>query len=147
MNSLIRKIFYGVSFFLMFLSVSASGEVENPLLLPKKEGSRSFDLEISQINNQGIKNYKEGLFLDAIEQFKKGLTLAQQLRDPSQGILHYNLSLSLHKSERHESAAKQFSSAKKFARGNSKILKSNLLKMHEFKFNATLSSENSPNFD
>ena len=131
----------------MFLGISASGEVESPLLLPKEEGSRSFDLEISQINNQGIKKYKEGFFLDAVEQFKKGLTLAQQLRDPSQGILHYNLSLSLHRSEKHESAAKQFSSAKKFARGNSKILKSNLLKIHECKFNANPSCGEIPNFD
>ena len=127
--------------FMVFLSESGWGESENPLVIPKEEGSKNFDLEISQINSLAIKKYKKGLFLDAIEQFKKGLALAQQLRDPSQGILHYNLSLSLNKSEKHEEAAKQFNSAKKFARGNPKILKSMLFKMHECKFNSGIYCE------
>jgi len=118
-------------FFLFFSRAPLWGNTELPLELPKGEGSKSFDLEISQINSQGIKNYMQGLFPDATAQFKKALTLSKQLRDPSQGILHYNLSLSLHKSGKHEEATKQFSSAKRFARGNPKILKSERLKMHE----------------
>jgi len=143
----VKKSFFGLTFFLMFLNGFSLGEVESPLAIPKIEGSKSFDLEISQINNQGIKKYKQGHFIDAVEQFKKGLALSQQLRDPSQGILLYNLSLSLHKSEKHEDAAKQFSSAKKFARGNAKILKSKLLSMHECRFNSVNSCEQSRNFD
>lgn len=113
-------------------------ETEAPINLPKVEGSKSFDLEINQINNQGIKQYQMGLFNDAAEHFKKALSLAQQLRDPSRGVLHFNLSLSLHKSGKHEEATKQFYSARRFARGNPKILESELLKMHECGLNPSV---------
>lgn len=122
-------------FLLMFLCGPVWSETEGPLILPKVEGSKSFDLEISQINSHAIKKYQQGLFDRAAEHFKKALILAQQLRDPSQGILYFNLSLSLHKLENHEEAAKQFNSARRFARGNSKILESELLKMYECGFN------------
>jgi len=111
---------------------------ETPLNLPKVEGSKSFDLEISQLNNRAIKSYQMGLFSKATEQFKKALNLAKQLRDPSQGILHFNLSLSLHKSGEHEEATKQFFSARRYARGNPKILESELLNMHECGFNPNI---------
>lgn len=102
----------------------------------------SFDLEISQINNQAIKKYDQGFFSEATEQFKKALVLSQQFRDPSRGILHYNLSLSLHKSGKHEDATKQFDAAKRFSRGNSRILNSELMKMHECGFNPNIPCEN-----
>ncbi|MFT4579826.1 MAG: hypothetical protein ACI9UO_002674, partial [Nitrospinales bacterium] len=35
---------------------------ESPIKLPKVEGSKSFDLEISQINQQGIELFDEGSF-------------------------------------------------------------------------------------
>ena len=117
--------------FLIFLCGPVWSETEGPLKLPKVEGSKSFDLEISQINRLAIKKYQQGLFELAAEHFKKAVNLAQQLRDPSQGILYFNLALSLHKSEHHEEAAKQFYSARRLARGNSKILDSELLKTHE----------------
>lgn len=123
---------------LIFLCAQVWSETEAPLNLPKVEGSKSFDLEISQINSQAIKQYQMGLFNDAAEQFKKALVLSQQLRDPSQGILHYNLSLSLHRSGEHEEATKQFYSARRFARGNKKILESELLKMHECGLNPSV---------
>ncbi|GJL78889.1 MAG: hypothetical protein NPINA01_18780 [Nitrospinaceae bacterium] len=109
----------------------AWGENEIPIQLPKVEGSKSFDLEIGQINGQGIKLYQQGHFEKAIEQFKKALNLAQQLRDPGQGILYFNLALSFHKSGQHEKATKQFYSARRLAKGNKRILESELLKMHE----------------
>ena len=108
------------------------GETEGPLKLPKVEGSKNFDLEISQINRLAIKTYQKGSFEIAVEHFKKALNLAQQLRAPSQGVLYFNLSLSLHKLGDHEQATKQFYSARQFARGNSKILESKLLKTHEY---------------
>ena len=77
----------------------------------------------------------------AAEHFKKAVNLAQQLRDPSQGILYFNLALSLHELGSHEEATKQFYSARRFARGNSKILESALLKMHECGFNPSISCE------
>jgi tetratricopeptide (TPR) repeat protein len=105
------------------------------------EGSKNFDLEISQINRLAIKTYQQGSFEIAVEHFKKALNLAQQLRAPSQGVLYFNLSLSLHKLGNHEEATKQFYSARRFARGNSKILESALLKMHECGFNPSISCE------
>ena len=82
-----------------------------------------------------------GLFSKAAKQFKKAVNLSRQLRDPSQGILHFNLSLSLHKKGNHEEATKHFYSARRFARGNPKILESELLKMHECGFNPSISCD------
>ena len=133
-----KNFFYITVFFLMFLCGPVWSETEGPLKLPKVEGSKSFDLEISQLNIQAIKKYEQGLFQDAAEKFKKALTLSQQLRDPSQGMLHYNLSLSLHKSGNHEEANKQFYSARRFARGNKRIIESELLKMYECGLNPSV---------
>ena len=149
MNILTKRKFHKTSklnifmtvFILYFLCGPVWGETESPLKLPKVEGSKSFDLEISQINSLAIKKYKQGLFEKAGEHFKKALNLAKQLRDPSQGILYFNLSLSLHKLGNHEEATKQFYSARRFARGNPKILESELLKMHECGFNPSISCE------
>ena len=149
MNILTRSKFYNCSksflyitiLFLIFLCGPVWSETESPLKLPRVEGSKNFDLEISQINRLAIKKYQQGLFEMAAEHFKKAVNLAQQLRDPSQGILYFNLSLSLHKSGNHEEATKQFYSARRFARGNPKILESELLKMHECGFNPSISCE------
>ena len=140
-NNASKTLLYITIFFLMFLCGPVWSETEGPLKLPKVEGSKSFDLEISQINRLAIKKYQQGLFEMAAEHFKKAVNLAQQLRDPSQGILYFNLSLSLHKSGNHKEATKQFYSARRFARGNSKILESELLKMHECGFNPSIPCE------
>lgn len=124
-----------------FLFGQAWAIQETPITLPKQEGSKRFDLEISQINDQAIKNYDQGLFREAVKQFKKALILSKQFRGPSQGILHYNLSLSLHKSGNHEEAAKQFHSAKRYSRGNTRILNSELMKLHECGFNPSIPCE------
>ena len=116
-------------FLLMALCAPVWSETEVPIKLPKVEGSKSFDLEISQINSQAIKKYQQGFYKESAENFKKAVYLARQLRDPSRGIIYYNLSLSLHKLGLHEESAKQFQLARKFARGNPKILNSELLKM------------------
>ena len=134
-----KTFFYIIILFLIFLCGPVWSETEGPLKLPRVEGSKNFDLEISQINRLAIKKYQQGLFEIAAEHFKKAVNLAQQLRDPSQGILYFNLSLSLHKSGNHEEATKQFYSARRFSRGNSKILESELLKMHECGFNPSVS--------
>lgn len=132
-------ILYLTIFFLIFLCGPVWSETEGPLKLPRVEGSKNFDLEISQINRLAIKKYQQGFYEMAAEHFKKAVNLAQQLRDPSQGILYFNLSLSLHELGNHEAATKQFYSARRFARGNSKILESELLKMHECGFNPSVS--------
>jgi len=138
-----KKVMLLCSMFFLFtvLCIPVWSETEVPLNLPKMEGSKSFDLEISQINREAIKNYQMDLFSKAVKQFKKAVNLSQQLRDPSQGILHFNLSLSLHKKGNHEEATKHFYSARRFARGNPKILESELLKMHECGFNPSISCD------
>ena len=133
--------FCSMVFLFMVLCIPVWSKTEVPLSLPKVEGSKSFDLEIRQINREAIKSYQMGLFSKAVNQFKKAVNLSRQLRDPSQGILHFNLSLSLHKEGNHEEATKHFYSAKRFARGNPKILESELLKMHECGFNPSISCD------
>ncbi len=124
---------------LLLLMVGAAwAEQEAPLELPKVEGSKSYDLEIDQINRQGIKLYEQSDFKTAIDRFKKALNLAQQLRDPSQGILFYNLALGLHQAGQHEDATKRFYSARRFSRGNKMILNSELLKNHECGLNPSV---------
>ena len=138
-----KKVMLLCSMFFLFtvLCIPVWSETEVPLNLPQVEGSKSFDLEGSQINREAIKNYQMGLFSKAVTQFKKAVNLSRQLRDPSQGILHFNLSLSLHKEGNHEEATKHFYSARRFARGNPKILESELLKMHECGFNPSISCD------
>ena len=98
-----KKVMLLCSMFFLFtvLCIPVWSETEVPLNLPQVEGSKSFDLEVSQINREAIKNYQMGLFSKAVTQFKKAVNLSRQLRDPSQGILHFNLSLSLHKEGEH----------------------------------------------
>ena len=138
-----KKVMLLCSMFFLFtvLCIPVWSETEVPLNLPQVEGSKSFDLEVSQINREAIKNYQMGLFSKAVTQFKKAVNLSRQLRDPSQGILHFNLSLSLHKEGNHQEATKHFYSARRFARGNPKILESELLKMHECGFNPSISCD------
>ena len=137
------KNFYKISltglFLLVILCGTGLGKEEEPLKLPVSEGSKSFDFEIDQINDRGIQFYQQGQFSQSIVQFKKALNLAEQLKDPSQGILNYNLALSLHKADRHEESTEQFYAARRLALGNPRILGSELLKMHECGYNPSVS--------
>lgn len=130
------------TFLLVILCGSAWSEEEFPMKLPKAEGSKSFDFKIDQINSQGTQLYRQGNFEKAVDRFTKAVSLAQQLRDPSQGILHYNLAISFHKSGQHEEATRHFYSARRFSRGNRKILKSELLEMHDCGLNPSVSCKN-----
>ena len=130
------------AFLLVILCGSAWSGEETPMKLPKAEDSKSFDFKIDQINSEGIQLYQNGSYEKATRLFAKAVNLAQQLKDPSQGIVYYNLALSLHKSGKHEEAAKQFYSARRFARSNRKILESELLKMHECGLNPSVSCKN-----
>ena len=134
-NSFLCFIF---SLIFMLFPFPAFAEQEILLEIPKAEGSKSFDFEVNQINSQGIQLYQQGDYKNSIVLFEKALGLAQQLRDPSRGILYYNLALSLHKSGQHEEAAKRFYSARRFARGNPIILESELLKAHECGLNLSV---------
>jgi tetratricopeptide (TPR) repeat protein len=114
---------------------------EVPLEIPKIEGSKSFDFEVAQFNEKGNQLYQQGEFEQAIDQFKKALKLAEQFRDPSLGILHFNYALSLHHLGNHKEALKEFNQARKFARQNKMILESQLLRMHECGLNPSITCD------
>ena len=141
-----KKIILFMSLFVFLASVSsqANDELEIPIDLPKTEGSKNFDLEISMINQKGISQFKSKLFSEASESFMKAKSLAQQFRDPGLGIVSFNLGLTLHKLGRHENAVEAFMVAKKYARGNSSILDSKLLRFHECGFNPSIPCDEKP---
>jgi tetratricopeptide (TPR) repeat protein len=129
--------------FLFLLSpIVVLAEQEVPLEIPKMEGSKSFDFEIDQLNDKGIDLYQQCNFKQAGDQFKQALNLAEQFRDPSQGVLHFNYALSLHHLGNHKEALKALYSARRFARGDPKILNSKLLRMYECGLNPSVPCEN-----
>ncbi len=114
---------------------------ELPIALPKSEGSKRFDMEISVANEKGINLFKSGNFIGAQEFFSKAESLARQFRDPGLGVVSYNLGLTLHQLRLHEEAVEAFNTAKKYARGNRAILNSSLIRFHECGFNPSIPCE------
>ena len=76
-------------------------------------------------NEQGIFNYKQGYYEDALKHFR----LASEV-DSSIGESHYNEALCLDKLEKHGEATKHFYAARKYAKGNPAILNSQILIRH-----------------
>ena len=111
---------------------------EVPIHLPKTEGSKRFDMEISVANEKGILLFEHGKFKAARESFSKAELLAKQFRDPGLGVVSFNLGLALHKMDLHEDAVEAFTTAKKYARGNRSILNSSLIRFHECGFNPSI---------
>ena len=137
-----NKILVCIVFLLLLINpYSVLADQEMPLEIPKMEGSKSFDFEISQINKEGILLFQKRKFEQAGSHFKKALNLAKQFRDPSRGILHFNYALSLHYFGNHKEALREFYNARKFARQNIRILQSNLLKMHECGLNPSITCD------
>ena len=136
----VKKIFSYILIIIFsnIIFVQAETNLESPISIPKIEGSKNFDLEISKANQSGIGLFKIKSFKEARHAFKKAQLLSQQLRDPAQGIVSFNLGLSLHKLGLHENAVKYFMIAKKYARGNSLILNSKLVRLHECGFNPSI---------
>ena len=114
--------------FLMLLSLPITLYAENLIGLPRTEGSKSFDMEINQLNNIGIKHYSLKELDKAEEKLKKATNLAQQFRDPSLGVIAFNRALVLHHLHKNKEAIKYFTLAKRYARGDIRILNSQILK-------------------
>lgn len=131
-------------FFITSVPIQADTGLEIPIKLPKKEGSKNFDLEISLANKNGINQFESKSFSEAQKYFMKAQSLAKQFRDPGLGIVSFNLGLTLHELDLHENAVKAFLIAKKYARGNSSILDSNLLRFHECGFNPSIPCDEKP---
>ena len=119
-----------VILFLILLSLPITLYAENLIGLPRTEGSKSFDMEINQLNNIGIKYYSLKELDKAEEKLKKATNLAQQLRDPSLGVIAFNRALVLHHLNKNKEARKYFTLAKRYARGDIRILNSQILKNH-----------------
>jgi len=119
-----------VILFLNLLALPISVYAENLIGLPRTEGSKSFDMEINQLNNIGIKHYSLKELDKAEEKLKKATNLAQQLRDPSLGVISFNRALVLHYLHKNKEAIKYFTLAKKYARGDIRILNSQILKKY-----------------
>ena len=95
-----------VILFLILLSLPITLYAENLIGLPRTEGSKSFDMEINQLNNIGIKYYSLKELDKAEEKLKKATNLAQQLRDPSLGVIAFNRALVLHHLHKNKDAIK-----------------------------------------
>ena len=117
-----------VILFLILLSLPITLYAENLIGLPRTEGSKSFDMEINQLNNIGIKYYSLKELDKAEEKLKKATNLAQQLRDPSLGVIAFNRALVLHHLHKNKEAIKYFTLAKRYARGDIRILNSQILR-------------------
>ena len=100
-------------FFLTSVPIQADTGLETPIKLPKTEGSKNFDLEITLANKNGINHFESKSFNEAKNFFMKAQSLAKQFRDPGLGIVSFNLGLTLHKLDLHESAVKAFLIAKR----------------------------------
>jgi len=117
-----------VILFGLWLLLPTSSFAEELIGLPRTEGSKSFDMEINQLNNIGIKHYSLNKLDRADESLKKATNLAKQLRDPSLGVISFNRALVLHRLNQSKEAIKYFNLAKKYAHGDIRILNSQLLK-------------------
>ena len=123
---------------ILIINVQLTFAIESPIRLPLTEGSKSFDHEISELNRNGINLFNKHSFIEARKSFNKAMILAKQFRDPSYGIVSFNLGLTLHKLNIHEEAVKHFANAKRYARGNTKILNSKIALNHECGFNPNI---------
>jgi hypothetical protein len=101
---------------------------EDLIGLPRTEVSKNFDMEINNLNNMGTKHHSLNKLNEADENLKKATNLAQQLRDPSLGVTSFNRALVLHQLHKRNEAEKYFTIAKRCARGDMRILNSQLLK-------------------
>ena len=119
-----------VSLFLIAFLVPQYLLAEELIGLPRTEGSKSFDMEINSLNNIGIKHHSLNKLNRAEESLKKATNLAQQLRDPSLGVTAFNRAIVLHKLHKVKEAKKYFNLAKRYSRGDDRILDSKLLKKY-----------------
>ena len=123
---------------LLIINAQLTFALESPIKLPITEGSKNFDHEISDLNRKGVSQFNNKSFKEARKSFIKAMILAKQFRDPSYGIVSFNLGLTLHKLNIHEEAVKYFANAKRFARGNTRILNSKIALNHECGLNPSI---------
>ena len=102
-----------------FLSVPAFAG-QGALKLPEGSNAVAYDH-----NEQGIFNYKQGYYEDALKHFQMASNI-----DSSVGESHYNEALCLDKLGKHGEATNHFYKARKYSKGNPAILGSKLINDH-----------------
>ena len=93
---------------------------ENPLVLPADSNP-----EANMHNEEGISHYKEGHYDVALKHFQEA-----EKSDSSIGEVHFNEALALDQIGDHGAATNHFKTAKDNAKGNEKILTSEILIKH-----------------
>ena len=103
---------------LILTIISCQKTDEIPLFLPSgAEPSAKIH------NDRGMEYFHKGKHLDALIAFTQA-----NVADNTTGEIHFNLGLMQHHQGKQKEAKNHFSLARKFAGGNNKIKKSNLLK-------------------
>ena len=106
---------------LFFSSIAACTSTPDPAL--KLPGGAN--AEANQHNEEGISHYNQGHYDTALKHFH----MASEV-DPRIGESHYNEAISLDALGRHGDATNHFFVARKYAKGNLKILESVILNAH-----------------
>ena len=110
-----------ILFILIFTCLSVPAFAgQGALKLPEGSNAVAYDH-----NEQGIFNYKQGYYEDALKHFQ----MASKV-DSSVGESHYNEALCLHKLGKHGEATNHFYKARKYSKGNPAILGSKLINDH-----------------
>lgn len=117
-----RKLLFALlALFFVFLSVPVFAD-EGPLQFPMREGSSA---SAHKHNEEGISHFNQGHYDVALKHFQ----MASKV-DSSVGESHYNEALCLDKLGKHGEATNHFYAARKYAHGNTAILKSGILNEH-----------------
>jgi len=119
---MMRKLLFALlALSFVFLSVPVFAD-EGPLPFPMREGSSA---SAHKHNEEGISHYNQGHYDVALKHFQ----MASKI-DSSVGESHYNEALCLDKLGQHGEATNHFYAARKYAHGNTAILKSGILSGH-----------------
>jgi Tfp pilus assembly protein PilF len=118
-----KSLFYSIikntlAVLLLTLSLSSCGDDLPPPLTLAVGAEPSAKLR----NDRGISHYELRRYQDALLQFMQAYSA-----DKTAGEIHYNIALAYHAEGESEKAGEHFEQARKFARGNEKILSSELL--------------------
>ena len=102
---------------ILLLTASCTNIGEDPLTL-----SIGAEPSAKMRNDIGIEHFLAGRNFEALLQFNQA-----NLADPTSGEIHFNLGLALWNENKKEKAIKHFKQAHNLAKGNPKILKSQIV--------------------
>ena len=98
-------------------------KIAEPLEIEFSEGSNhKITSSVQLFNKKGNKSYLKGEFPKALRLYSKALKLA-----PEVGLIHYNIALCLLNLNKTSEAVKHFKLAKRYSKGDKRILNSELV--------------------